>query len=113
MQPHVTTDTNTIEWDPALIARYSRNGPRYTSYPTALNFDKSFQEPDHIKNLQELGKKQQPLSLYFHIPFCHQICYYCGCNKIVTKSREPLNRYLKNLKTEIELVAKALGERQT
>lgn len=112
MQPHVTTTANDIEWDAALIARYSRNGPRYTSYPTALNFDKRFKPLDHIGNLQELGRKQQPLSLYFHIPFCHQICYYCGCNKIVTKSREPLERYLKNLKTEITLVAKALGKRQ-
>jgi oxygen-independent coproporphyrinogen-3 oxidase len=96
-----------LHWNPELIKRYNRSGPRYTSYPTAVEFN--VVESDQVeKKLLQQRNSQAPLSLYLHIPFCAHICYYCGCNKIVTKDRSRAEPYLELLKTEIDRKAELL-----
>ena len=91
-----------------LINRYDKSGPRYTSYPPATEFDGRIDESNY-REWARLSNEElipRPLSLYFHIPFCSSICYYCGCNKIITKRREKAEPYLQNLYREIEIQAK-------
>lgn len=95
--------------DTLLLEKYSTAGPRYTSYPTALAFTSAFCEADlseSIKILRAKHKQQSrsakpQLSLYLHVPFCHSLCYYCGCNKIVTRNTDKLSKYTTYLKKEI------------
>ena len=72
-----------IIWDLALIQKYNQSGPRYTSYPTALEFNESYTNEDFIAAANRYPER--PLSLYVHIPFCHKLCYFCGCNKVITR----------------------------
>lgn len=86
-----------------LIKKYDKSGPRYTSYPTAIQFSEDFVENDYHKQVVLSNERNTPLSLYFHIPFCDTICYYCGCNKIVTKNRNHAQPYLDAIYKELEL----------
>jgi len=88
-----------IDWDLALIQKYNYSGPRYTSYPTALEFSDAYGE-DHFR-AAVARYPGRPLSLYVHIPFCHKLCYFCGCNKIVTRQQHKADRYLDALEQEI------------
>ena len=88
-----------IDWDLALIQKYNYSGPRYTSYPTALEFSQAFGEADFLKAVARYPER--PLSLYIHIPFCHKLCYFCGCNKIVTRQQHKADQYLDALEQEI------------
>ena len=92
---------------PDLLRRYDVPGPRYTSYPTADRFVEAFREKDYIVALQQRkvlsATAVQPLSLYIHIPFCESLCYYCACNKIITKHHDRANVYLRYLSREIDL----------
>ncbi|OLL29985.1 oxygen-independent coproporphyrinogen III oxidase [Burkholderia sp. SRS-W-2-2016] len=90
---------------PDLLARYSANGPRYTSYPTAPQFRDSFDPADYRRAAADPGAASTDLSLYFHIPFCDTVCFYCGCNKVATKNRAHARPYLEQLKREIALQA--------
>jgi oxygen-independent coproporphyrinogen-3 oxidase len=92
----------TIEFDPDLIARMSQRGPRYTSYPTADRFTPSFGAAD----LAAAARPGRPLSLYVHIPFCESLCYYCACNKIITRDRTKTVTYLGYLMREIDMQAR-------
>ncbi len=94
--------------DPELLRRHDVAGPRYTSYPTADRFVEAHQAPHHLQALAQRGKAQ-PLSVYVHIPFCEQLCYYCACNKIITRHHERARPYLDLLGVEMDLVAEALG----
>lgn len=98
--------------DKTLTAKYSGPGPRYTSYPTALQFSTDFTENDHRKLLREARKSDAPLSLYVHVPFCRWLCYYCACNKIVTKDPTVSQHYLGYLNREIEMLSKEIGNRR-
>ncbi|GHD59125.1 oxygen-independent coproporphyrinogen III oxidase [Jeongeupia chitinilytica] len=93
-----------IEFDRALIQRHDGKGPRYTSYPTADRFG-AMAASDYLGRLtqRQPGTLTHPLSLYFHIPFCDTICYYCACNKIITKDRSRAERYLDYLEREMDL----------
>jgi oxygen-independent coproporphyrinogen-3 oxidase len=94
-----------ILFHPDLLAKYSANGPRYTSYPTALQFRDDF-DPDHYRRAAaDPGATDTNLSLYFHIPFCDTVCFYCGCNKVATKNRARAKPYLEHLQREIALQA--------
>ena len=93
-----------IQWDQALIEKYNYSGPRYTSYPTALEFDDSFAIDNLVTAID--GSSSEKLSLYIHIPFCHMLCYYCGCNKIITRHRHKADQYLEYLAREIKQRAK-------
>jgi len=92
-----------LEFDPALIQRYDTAGPRYTSYPTAAQFSESFGEADYRQQIELSNAEGRPLSLYVHIPFCDTICFYCACNKVVTKNRSHAQPYLDNVYREIGL----------
>ncbi|MBQ0723883.1 MAG: coproporphyrinogen dehydrogenase, partial [Cycloclasticus sp.] len=99
--------TELLHWDPELIQRYNRAGPRYTSYPTAVEF-KVIDNDQIEKDLLSQRDPSIPVSLYLHIPFCAHVCYYCGCNKVVTKDRSKSEPYLALLKTEIDRKAALL-----
>ncbi len=90
-------------FDTDLIGRYGGRGPRYTSYPTALQFDESLTPDDYRDKAAQSNSSNVPLSLYVHIPFCHSLCYYCGCNKIVTRNQARVDRYMEMLYREIEM----------
>ncbi|KAI3490441.1 hypothetical protein L1887_45273 [Cichorium endivia] len=95
----VSMSAPTIDWDLALIQKYNYSGPRYTSYPTALEFSDAFGERDFQQAVARYPER--PLSLYVHIPFCHKLCYFCGCNKIVTRQQHKADQYLDALEQEI------------
>lgn len=94
-------------FDPALLRKYNINGPRYTSYPTALEFSDDVNEDSLIHAAE--NSSSDALSLYIHIPFCHRLCYYCGCNKIVTRHTDKADRYLDYLAKEISRRAAAFS----
>jgi oxygen-independent coproporphyrinogen-3 oxidase len=94
-----------IEFDLALIKRYDKAGPRYTSYPTALEFDEKFTDISYQEQITISNERGGPLSLYFHLPFCDTVCFYCACNKIITKNRKHAIPYLENLHKEIAMQA--------
>ena len=91
--------------DDALIAKYDQSGPRYTSYPTAVQFHDGFTADDYAAIARQTNDSGRPLSLYFHIPFCDTICFYCACNKVATKDRSKGDEYLQRLYREIALQA--------
>jgi len=91
--------------DIELIKKYDRPGPRYTSYPPAPAFTSGFTADDFSKSLEDNNKLSTEISLYYHIPFCDTLCYFCGCNMLITHSRERIAEYLKYLKKEMELSA--------
>ncbi len=92
-----------IVFDPALIRKYDQAGPRYTSYPTAVQFHEGFGDAEYQQQALASNASGRPLSLYFHIPFCDTVCFYCACNKIVTKNRRHTAPYLDHLYRELEL----------
>lgn len=96
---------NQLIFNRQLIQKYDTAGPRYTSYPTALEFHNNFTQADFIKHAALSNKGGGPLSLYFHLPFCDTVCFYCGCNKIITKNRVHTAPYLANLYKELALKA--------
>jgi len=92
-----------IKFDADLIKRYDKSGPRYTSYPTAVAFTPDFTENDFRHHAEQSNKTHEPLSLYFHIPFCDTICFYCACNKIATKDYSKTGTYLQYLYREMDM----------
>ncbi len=100
-----TATARPLEFDPELVGRMTRAGPRYTSYPTADRFSDAFTYRDYLQAVASLRTRGsvKPISLYIHIPFCDTVCYYCACNKIVTKNRDKAAVYLCYLKREIEM----------
>jgi oxygen-independent coproporphyrinogen-3 oxidase len=98
---------------PALLARYDRPGPRYTSYPTAVEFHDGVGEADYVRSLARANARpDEPLSVYVHLPFCEERCAYCGCNVVITKHRDVAERYLDYLDREIDLLAAHLPARR-
>lgn len=102
-----------IEISETLVRRYDASGPRYTSYPTADRFRAEFNEADYIRYLQHRAcdPASPPLSIYIHLPFCESLCYFCACNKIITKDHSRSAEYIRYLQAEMALVAPHLGER--
>ena len=94
-----------ITFDLELIKRYDKAGPRYTSYPTAIQFTENFSLDDYTRNIELSNQSGKELSLYVHLPFCDTICYYCACNKVITKDRSKADPYLHQLHKEIEMQA--------
>jgi oxygen-independent coproporphyrinogen-3 oxidase len=92
-----------LQFDLPLINRYDKAGPRYTSYPTALELHDRFTDSDYRQHIEKSNAAGGPLSLYVHIPFCDTVCFYCACNKIVTKNRAHAQPYLDNLCQEIAM----------
>ena len=92
-----------LDWDQELLQRYDLAGPRYTCYPTAPQFQEAFSETSLRNAIARSNQAQRPLSLYFHIPFCESLCYYCGCNKIVTNNKSRARPYLQRMIQELAL----------
>src|SRR5215470_12082997 len=111
----VTSPAACIERPPvlseSLLRRFDTPGPRYTSYPTADRFVEAFGPADTRRALAGRAAGA-PLSVYVHIPFCESVCYYCACNKVITRHHERAAPYLDALDTEIGLVRNALGTPQ-
>lgn len=112
-QMHADTQHATIT--PEQIKKYDVAGPRYTSYPTADRFVEAFSEASYIQalNQRRMSPRVQPLSMYVHIPFCESLCFYCACNKIITKHHKRGAEYLRYLGREIDLHLEYLGSGQT
>ena len=89
------------------FSKYSKPGPRYTSYPTAPEFNESFTK-DTYANILKNQDKNRPLSLYFHLPFCRSACYFCGCNVVFTSKEDKKDRYIDYLEREMEILSKHL-----
>ncbi|MDO8249481.1 MAG: oxygen-independent coproporphyrinogen III oxidase [Rhodoferax sp.] len=101
-----------IEFSEELIRRFDKLGPRYTSYPTADRFHAEFTEQSYIQYLAQRStetSKNPPLSIYVHLPFCESLCYFCACNKIITKDHSRTTEYLRYLAKEMALVAAHIG----
>lgn len=96
------------QWDQSLVAKYNINGPRYTSYPTALELRETFPQASLREAL--LGDAAA-LSLYLHLPFCHKLCYYCGCNRVITRHQSKADTYLDALALEMRLYAPLVEHR--
>ena len=88
---------NQLVVDLELIRRLDKNGPRYTSYPTADRFIEAFNAESYRQWMakREIGGIARPLSLYIHIPFCNTLCFYCACNKVITKDRSQSAEYVR------------------
>lgn len=98
---------------PDLLRRYDRAGPRYTSYPTAAEFDAGVGPDEYAARLERAAARaERALSLYAHLPFCDERCHYCGCNVVITRRRDVARRYLEFLEREIRAVGDRLGERR-
>jgi len=100
---------NTL-WDKSFIKRHDVAGPRYTSYPTALKFHEEFTQQDYLAAVSRSNISHRPLSIYVHLPFCESLCYYCACNKVITKDKDKMQRYFDALLKEIELMAEPFAE---
>jgi oxygen-independent coproporphyrinogen-3 oxidase len=100
--------SESIEFNETLIKRYDKTGPRYTSYPTAIQFHENFGAPEYAAAAKHTDQRR-PLSLYFHIPFCSKVCFFCGCNKVVTKFRDRAAPYLSRLHHEIKMQSALFG----
>ena len=96
---------NRVIFNKEVIRRYDTFGPRYTSYPTAVQFSTDYNADDYKGWIQYSNEDliPAPLSLYLHIPFCDTICYYCGCSKVITKDKSKATHYIELLKQEIKL----------
>ncbi|RUR36904.1 oxygen-independent coproporphyrinogen III oxidase [Vreelandella populi] len=101
-------DQSTAHWNQALLRRYDKSGPRYTSYPTALAFHEHFTADNVTQALVRSNQRNRPLSVYVHVPFCRKICFYCACNKIATKDTSLAEPYLSRLDREMVLTSRHL-----
>lgn len=101
-----------LDFRPELLQRFDISGPRYTSYPTADRMHTGFGPKDYAEELWRRGERpDEPVSLYFHVPFCETLCYYCGCNKIPTKNHGRSAPYLDSVEQELRLVSGLLDAR--
>ncbi|NTX59426.1 oxygen-independent coproporphyrinogen III oxidase [Myxococcus sp. CA051A] len=100
---------------PELLSRYDVSGPRYTSYPTAPEWRQDFGPEALEARLRSAGTRDsaEPLSLYIHLPFCHSLCWYCGCNVVISRDTSAADRYLDHLVMELDLVTARLGARRS
>ncbi len=104
-------DLSVPEVSPALLAKYDIPGPRYTSYPAVPDWRGTFDADAWSAHLRVLGSTDAPLALYVHLPFCASRCLYCGCNATVTTRTEIVDRYLGRLYRELDMLARAIGDR--
>ncbi len=107
----MTSHHTDIDISEALVRRFDTSGPRYTSYPTADRFHAGFTAETYQSYLEERAGRagNPPLSIYMHLPFCESLCYFCACNKIITKDHARVSEYLRYLDKEMALVAARLG----
>ncbi|MBI4237807.1 MAG: oxygen-independent coproporphyrinogen III oxidase [Deltaproteobacteria bacterium] len=107
-----TINGTAVRFDAALVAKYDRPGPRYTSYPTAPQWHAAIDAAGYAQILAASNAVARPLSLYFHLPFCESHCTFCGCNVIITKQKHVVEPYLADLEREVALVAAQVDRRR-
>jgi oxygen-independent coproporphyrinogen-3 oxidase len=95
-----------FEIDLRKFKKYDKPGPRYTSYPTAPHFNENFTNEDYVDEIVKTnyGENLPDLSLYFHLPYCDTLCFFCGCNMLITRNRERIKEYIKYVQKEIDLL---------
>ncbi|KAA3630954.1 MAG: oxygen-independent coproporphyrinogen III oxidase [Proteobacteria bacterium] len=101
-----------LKFDRELLRKYDVRGPRYTSYPTAPQFSESVDAGAYERIAESAGASSAPLSLYVHIPFCRTVCFYCGCNKVITANYRRAGDYLERLGREMAMQARWFGRRE-
>jgi oxygen-independent coproporphyrinogen-3 oxidase len=101
-----------FEVDLKKFKKYDKPGPRYTSYPTAPQFHENFTHKDFLDEIIKTNQAEHkaPLSLYFHLPYCDTLCYFCGCNMIITRNRDRIKEHISYIKKEIDLLKSYLGD---
>lgn len=99
-----------IQFDPVMLKKYDTFGPRYTSYPTAIQFSPEFTRQDYGDEVRQSNDNRAPLSLYFHIPYCESLCFYCACNKIITHTFDRAIPYLERLHREVAMQAALVSQ---
>ncbi|MBP1611055.1 MAG: oxygen-independent coproporphyrinogen oxidase HemN [Acidobacteria bacterium] len=111
MRLDISMPGETLNVTPEFLEKYNVPGPRYTSYPTAPEWNDSYRSPHFEEALRQSNsaKPVRPLSLYMHIPFCEKLCLFCGCNVIINKNHEVMLPYLQALKWEIDQIAGSLS----
>ncbi|SMF40248.1 oxygen-independent coproporphyrinogen-3 oxidase [Alteromonadaceae bacterium Bs31] len=100
-------------WNNELILKHDLSGPRYTSYPTAPQFKEGFTQQQWMQAVKQSNASKAPLSLYFHIPYCNTVCYYCACNKIITANKKLAEPYVQALEKELALQARYIDSDRT
>jgi len=103
------TTHHVIDFDAEMLKKYDTFGPRYTSYPTAVQFNSGFTEGDYRHEMALSNQNDNPLSLYYHIPYCESLCFYCACNKIITHTFDRAVPYLEHLHKEVAMQAALLS----
>ncbi|MCF7980716.1 MAG: oxygen-independent coproporphyrinogen III oxidase [Pseudomonadales bacterium] len=106
------SNSQAIQFDADMLKKYDTFGPRYTSYPTALQFSPEFTEQDYREELEESNLQSNPLSLYYHIPYCESLCFYCACNKIITHTFDRAIPYLERLHKEVVMQAALVSDQR-
>lgn len=108
------TDATSVHFDARMMARYGQAGPRYTSYPTAPQFKREIAEQDYIQAATQSDQalEREPISVYVHIPFCFSPCFYCGCNRVITRDVAQAEKYLHYLKREIAMRGRHFDRRR-
>jgi len=115
LNAQMTALTPDVELSEDLIRKFDKPGPRYTSYPTADRFATTFTEHSYLTYLGERATRESnpALSIYVHLPFCESLCYFCACNKIITRDHDRVTEYLRYLDREMALVAARIGSDRT
>ncbi len=101
-----------LDFDPELLRKYDVRGPRYTSYPTAPQFSEALGEAEYREVARRAAETDLPLSLYVHVPFCRTVCFYCGCNKVITANYRRATDYLDRLAREMAMQGALVGARE-
>ena len=109
----ITEPVHESALDIDLIQKYSIAGPRYTSYPPATQFKSDLENSQLGAVMREdNGPDAGPISLYFHLPFCESLCWYCGCNTVITTQRDEAAKYLNDIEKEVALVASKINPKR-
>jgi len=103
---------STLKVDLSLVQKYNVPGPRYTSYPPATHFSDQVSREDLLAQMRANAQSERDLSLYFHLPFCWSLCWFCGCTTVITTEQKASERYIEYLKKELALAGKMLNRRR-
>lgn len=105
--------STSITVDKALLEKYRTSAPRYTSYPTAVDWSSDFDPQSYPDRLRRSAAREDALSVYLHLPFCYELCLFCGCNVVITRSEDRIERYLRHVEKEYEMLrASGIGRRK-
>src|SRR5512140_3330703 len=101
-----------LKVDLELVKKYNVPGPRYTSYPPATHFTNEIAPEIFVEQIQANNQTDRELSLYFHLPFCWSLCWFCGCTTVITADQKQSGRYIQYLQKELDLAGRMLNRRR-